>query len=217
MHKDNKKSGASRLVSFLSSVIILIIFFLVGYFLGQKSFFINSKDFIYLRDVSVYNKDSANRVDFSIFWDAWDLLNKKHVDRNDINAQKMVYGAINGMFAATGDPYTNFFDAEENKIFNEVIDGSFEGIGAEIGIRDGFLTIVSPLDDSPAEKSGLRPKDKIIAIDGEQIIESDIDELVKKIRGESGTEVKLTIFRDGSDDVKDFVVTRAKIQLDSVK
>lgn len=214
---DNKKSGATRLLSFFSSGIILITIFLIGYFLGQKSFFSDTKDFISLEESSVYNKNASNRVDFEIFWDAWDLLKKKHVDRDSIDSQSLVYGAINGMFASTGDPYTVFFDPEENKIFKEVIDGSFEGIGAEIGIRDGFLTIVSPLDGSPAEKAGLRPKDKIIAIDEEQIIELDIDELVKKIRGKSGTEVKLTILREGIDEVKDIIVIRSRIQIDSVK
>jgi len=217
MSMNNKKSVASRLMSFLFTSIILIIVFLSGYFLGHKPFLDATSGFVSLKDATIYNKGSNKGVDFKIFWESWDLLKSKYVERNTIDSKDLIYGAIKGMYASTGDPYTTFFDPEENKKFSEVMSGSFEGIGAEIGIKDNFLTIVSPLDGSPAKKAGLRPKDRIIAIDDEQITEPDIDELVKKIRGEQGTDVKLSILREGEDDIKDIVITRAKIQVNSVK
>ena len=219
MYINNKKSFASRAVSFLLALILLVIVFSSGYFFGQKALLGNNAQvFKSLNETLVYNKQNNDKsVNFGLFWQAWDLLKKEHVDRDKIDAQKLVYGAIKGMFASTGDLHTNFFDPEEKKMFDDEIDGSFEGIGAEIGIRDGFLTIVAPLDDSPAQKAGLRPKDKILAIDDEQIIKPNLDKLITKIRGKSGTKVKFTIFREGEEKPLDITVTRSRIQLTSVK
>ncbi len=219
MCTNNKKSFAGKILSFFAEIIVLVIIFTAGYFFGQKALLgNNTKAFKSLNETLIYNKeDSYKGVDFALFWQAWDLLKKEHVDRDEINSQKLVYGAIKGMFAATGDMHTNFFDPEEKKMFDEEIDGSFEGIGAEIGIRDGFLTIVAPLDDSPAQKAGLKPKDKILAIDGEQITKPDLDKLITKIRGKSGTEVKFNILREGEEKPLDITVIRDRIQLKSVK
>lgn len=106
-------------------------------------------------------------IDLSLFWKVWDILKDKYVDRSKLDAKELFYGAIDGMLAATGDPYTTFFDPKEQKDFNESISGKFEGIGAEMGIRDDILTIIAPLEGTPAERAGLRPNDKVLKIDGE--------------------------------------------------
>ncbi len=219
MSKDNKKNFASKLVAFFIESIVLVLIFTLGYFFGQKALLGDSAHaFKSLNEALVYNKENSYEgVDFRIFWQAWDLLKKEHVDRNDIDSQELVYGAIKGMFAATGDMHTNFFDPKEKKMFDEEIDGSFEGIGAEIGIRDGFLTIVAPLDDSPAQKAGLKPKDKILAIDDEQITKPELDKLITKIRGKSGTKVRFKVLREGEEKPLDITVIRDRIQLKSVK
>ncbi len=156
-------------------------------------------------------------VDFSLFWKVWNLVQEKHIDRANLKADKMLYGAINGMLAATGDPYTNFFDPEENKRFTEVIAGSFQGIGAEMGIKDDVLTIVAPLDDSPAKNAGLQAGDKVLKINGEDASTLTLDEAVAKIRGPKGTSVTLTILRNGESENKDVMVKRDVIQIKSVK
>lgn len=164
------------------------------------------------------NKDNnrGNDIDFSLFWSVWDLLKEKYVDTDKLDAKKLFYGAINGMMQATGDPYTTFLAPDENKKFGEDISGNFEGIGAELGIKGGILTVVAPLDGAPAEKAGLRAGDKIIKIDGKVAGDMSIDEAVDHIRGKKGTSVTLTIFREGSNDTQDFSIQRGLINVKSV-
>lgn len=152
-----------------------------------------------------------------IFWKAWDIVHERFVDGDSLDSTALMYGAINGMLSATDDPYTVFFNPEENKAFEEDIAGSFEGIGAEIGMKNHILTIVAPLDGSPAERAGLRAGDAIIKIDGELTAEMTIDQAVKKMRGAKGTNVTLTLFHEGDDDTHDAVVTRDTISVKSVK
>ncbi len=156
-------------------------------------------------------------IDFSLFWEAYHKLQEKFVDKGKIDIQKIIYGAISGMAKSLGDPYTVFYTPEEAKKFKEDIRGSFEGIGAEIGMRKGQLVIVAPLENSPAQKAGLRPGDKIIKINGILTVDLTLDEAVNLIRGPKGTEVTLTIFREGWDQPKEFKITRALIKVPSVK
>jgi len=164
------------------------------------------------------NTDPGNRdVDFALFWNVWDILREKYVDRTDLDASTLLYGAIDGMLAASGDPYTTFFDPEEQQAFEEDISGKFEGIGAEMGIRDNILTIIAPLEGAPAEQAGLRPNDRVLGIDGEPSTNFSLDESVDRIRGPKDTEVTLTIFREGEDESRDVVVKRGLITVESVK
>jgi carboxyl-terminal processing protease len=160
---------------------------------------------------------SASRPDMGVFWKTWDLLHERFVDREKLDVTTLLYGAIKGMLAATDDPYTTFFSPEENKSFQEDISGSFEGIGAEIGMKSKVLTVVAPLDDSPAQKAGIRSGDKILKINDESTAEMNIDEAVKKMRGKKGTDVKLTIFREGEKETRDITVRRDTINVKSVK
>lgn len=160
---------------------------------------------------------TSDRPDMGVFWKTWDLLHERFVDREKLDTTTLLYGAIKGMLAATDDPYTTFFDPEENKSFQEDIAGSFEGIGAEIGMKNKVLTIVAPLDDSPAQKAGIRSGDMIVKINDENTAEMTVDEAVKKMRGPKGTDVKLTIFRDGEKETRDITVHRGVITVKSVK
>ena len=160
---------------------------------------------------------SDENVDFSLFWKVWDTLKEKHISRDSLDAQKMVYGAITGMLKATGDPYTSFFNPEEKKAFAEDLGGSFEGIGAELGIKDSLLTIIAPLDSSPAQKAGLRAGDKILKIGDKIVSDMTIDESVTLIRGKKGTEVKLTILPNGEKNTKEISIIRDTIEVKSVK
>lgn len=158
------------------------------------------------------NKD----VDFSLFWKVWELLKEKHIDKASLNAQKLVYGAISGMLEATGDPYTSFFNPEENASFTENIEGSFDGIGAELGIKDELLTVIAPLEGSPSEKAGMRAGDKIIKVGDKIVADMSIDDAVKEIRGKKGTEVRLTILREGEDETKEITIIRDTIEIKTV-
>lgn len=192
--------------------------FIFGYEKGKLDYSGVEKN-ISIEEAVVRNKEvlKEKNVDFSLFWKVWELLKKNHIERDKIDAQKLIYGAISGMLKATGDPYTDFFNPEESKDFAEDIEGVFDGIGAELGIKDDILTIIAPLDDSPAQKAGLRPGDKILRIDGKSSLDITIDQAVDLIRGEKGTEVKLTILHDGAEETEEISVIRGKIEIKSVK
>lgn len=149
-------------------------------------------------------------VDFAQFWEAWSLLEEKYVDREKIDRKKLIYGSIAGLVRAVGDPYTVYFPPQEAKQFAEDVRGKFGGIGAEIGIRKDILTIISPLKGSPAERAGLKAGDKILKINATSTAELSLEGGVALIRGEIGTKVLLTIFREG-EEIKEVEVTRAEI------
>ena len=170
------------------------------------------------KDATILNKNENKSVDFDLFWKSWNLLQDKYVDKGKLDANEMMYGAIKGMLASTGDPYTTFFDPKENKDFQEEITGSFQGIGAEIGVKDKVLTVVAPLDDSPAQKAGLLAGDKILKIDGVTTMDMDVEKAVSLIRGAKDSEVKLTIFRvDAKEQTQEVTVKRDVINVKSVK
>lgn len=152
-------------------------------------------------------------VDFGPFWDAWSLLQDRYVDIEKVDRQAMVYGAISGLLKSTGDPYTVFFPPEEHKEFQSDIKGSFEGVGMEIGLRKGIITVVAPLKGTPAERAGILAGDKIIKIEATSTADFTVEEAVRLIRGPRGTKIKLTIFRNGEDDTRVIEVVRDTITI----
>ena len=135
---------------------------------------------------------------------------------SDVTDQQRVWGAVSGLASSLGDPYTVFFPPKENKSFKEEILGSFEGIGAEIGIKDETLTIIAPLKDTPAWKAGVKSGDKIIRIDDAITNDMTIDEAIDLIHGPSGTNVTLTILRLGENTTREIVIKRDKIQIPTI-
>ena len=156
-------------------------------------------------------------IDFSLFWEAYHTLQEKFVDKEKFDIQKMIYGAISGMVKSLEDPYTIFLPPEETKRFIEDVKGTFEGVGMEIGIRKSQLQVIAPLEDTPAQKAGLRAGDKILKIDDNSTVDMTIEEAVNLIRGPKGTEVTLTIFREGWEEAREFKITRALIEIPSLK
>jgi len=167
--------------------------------------------------IIINKKGQDSTVDFSLFWKVWEILKDRYVDKSQLDARELFYGAIDGMLAATGDPYTTFFSPKENQEFNEDISGTFEGIGAEMGIKDDIITVIAPLEGMPAEKAGILAGDKIVKIDDVVSSSYSLDEAVKHIRGTKGTTVKLTIFREGEEETQDISVTRGIILVKSVR
>lgn len=160
---------------------------------------------------------APEKVDFSLLWEAWDKLQEKFVSPEKLDTQKMIYGAISGMVKSLDDPHTVFFSPEDTKKFMEDVSGRFEGIGAEIGERMGQIQIIAPLEGTPAQKAGLRPGDKIIKINETLTTGLSVDEAVDLIRGPKGTEVTLSIFREGWNSPKEIKIKRAVIQVPSLK
>ncbi len=189
---------------FYSLVLVALFFvvFSVGFFVGKNTV--------------VCKACKPETIDFSLFWDAYNKLHQNFIDNNKIDDQKIIYGAISGMTKSLGDPYTDFFDPKQAKMFQQDLKGSFDGIGIEVGIKKGQLTVVAPLKDTPGEAAGLKAGDQIIKINGKNTSDMSIDEAVSMIRGKKGTEVTLTIFRDGWSQTKDFTIIRDTIKVDSI-
>lgn len=189
--------------------VFIMLAFVSGWYFGHFDEEIKSKGF----SPQILNKEGGNDVDFSIFWKTWDIVNGKYDGK--VDPSKLLYGAIKGMVNSLDDPYTVFMDPEETKQFEQELSGSISGIGAEVGIKNNLLSVITPLKGSPAEKAGLRAGDVISKIDDEETIDMNLNEAVMKIRGKEGTKVKLTIIRDGKEEV--FEIERAKITIESVK
>lgn len=145
------------------------------------------------------------------------LLKNKYLRANQITDQKLMYGAISGMVASAGDPYTSFFDPSQNKDIQSQLSGSYEGIGAELGYnKDKQLVIIAPLKDSPAAAAGIKAGDVIAKIDGNNSVNSSLDDAVSKIRGKAGTTVKLTLVRSDTPNPIDVTITRKQITVNSI-
>ncbi len=154
-------------------------------------------------------------TDFSPFWSAWNVLNAKFVSATTtkVSDQDKVWGAISGLASSLKDPYTVFMPPEEAKMFESEINGNFEGVGMEIGIKDDILTVVAPLKGTPAERAGIRPGDKILKINGEASANMSVEQAVSLIRGKKGTEVNLNLFREGKKEPFDIKVVRDTIDI----
>ena len=202
-----------RIVKFVCVVFVIFIAYSFGFYAGESSVPSLNK----VQSVTHKEQPAGVQADFDIFWDAWKTATDKYVDRTTIDPQKMVYGAVEGMVASLGDPYSSFFTPDQSRMLGDDINGSFSGIGAEIGFKNSILTIIAPLKDSPAEKAGLRAGDKIGTIDGTFTGELSLEEAVLKIRGERGTKVLLNIMRDGFDEPRDFSIVRDIIKMPLVE
>jgi carboxyl-terminal processing protease len=165
------------------------------------------------------NKDlgKPEELDFSLFWQVWTKLNEKYVDPKKLDSQALLYGAIEGMVNSVGDPYTVFLEPVISTKFQEEISGAFGGIGIEIGKRDGILTVISPLKDTPAYEAGLKAGNRIIKIDGQTTESLSIEEAVNLIRGKKGTAVVLTVAANDGSNIKDVELIRAAIKIPTVK
>ncbi len=156
-------------------------------------------------------------ADFAPFWKAWNVLKDKSIYSEKLTDQDRVWAAIKGLASAAGDPYTTFFNPGDNKLFKDEIKGSFSGIGAEIGMKDGILTIIAPLKDTPAWNSGIKAGDKILKIDSTETNDLSIDAAIGLMRGEKGTPVVLTVLRTGENQTREISITRDTIQVPTIE
>ncbi len=183
----------------------------LGFQLGR-----NYPQNIIVKGVSNIEALATTTADFSTFWEGWQLMKGEYLRGSDTKDQNLVYGALEGMVRSAGDPYTVFFPPVESKKFEQDVAGNFGGIGAEIGIKDDQLIVIAPLKGSPAELAGLRAQDKILKIGDKTTERIRVDDAVTLIRGEIGTKVILTIFRNGLDKVKEITITRQTIQIPTI-
>lgn len=204
----------SRIRSFVLAVAFFLLAGGIGYRLGQQGATVSvTPD---RRLVINQTQPVSVTTDFSLFWDVWQRVFQYYIDAKDIEPQKLVEGAIRGMVNAVGDPYTTFLPVKENNEFKQDLGGQFEGIGAQLGLKDNHIIVIAPLKGTPAEKAGIKPGDWIIKVNDEDTVGWTIPQAVTKIRGPRGTKVSLQILHTSSDKPADITITRDTILVPSV-
>lgn len=220
-----------RNIRFILFIILPILGFLLGWSLSEKNsqkpmpISINmeneenkkTSDLVEKKKVNFFKKTDPKDVDLDLFWEIWNTMEANFLYNENLDAPTQIYGATKGLVKSLGDPHTIFMTPDENAQFEESMNGEFEGIGAEIAIKESQLTIMSPIKGSPAEKSGLQPGDIIYKINDEISHDLSIEEAVLKIRGPKGEKVTLTIIREDVKKPLEIVIIRDSIILHSVE
>ncbi len=196
----------------MAGVMIFIIGFMVGDSQGDSYSFVEGGAVTGVGETPSY---LDREIDFDLFWDTWELISERYVDQ-PVSQTQLLYGAIDGLVNSLEDPHSLFLTPEVNEDFLQELSGSFFGVGAEIAIKNKQLQIVAPLPDTPAERAGLRPGDLIFKIDEMETAGISIDYAVSKIRGQKGTSVVLTIYREGEDQAREITIVRDEIKITSV-
>lgn len=203
----------SEYTKFIGGIVILcMLSFGIGFYFGGG----NVASITKIGTVS--NKENISiTADFEPFWKVWNTINEKYPDAGKIDEQKRIYGAIAGLVGSLDDPYSTFFDPTETKSFEEEIDGSFTGVGMEVGMKDKIPTVIAPLKDTPAYHAGMKSGDRILKVDDKNLSNLKIEEIIKLIRGEKGTTVALTIYREGEKEPREIKIVRDTIDIPTIK
>ncbi len=214
MEIKNQKEHSKKIIPF----IIVLILIGISFNLGTKSGLNKNPK---LEIINGENEE-VGVIDLDPFWKTWKILDKRFVKEQvegdeDLTTQDKIWGSIQGLTNSFEDPYTVFLPPAESEMFKSDIDGNFEGVGMEIGIKDNNLIVVAPLKDTPAERSGIQPKDRILEIDGKSTKNMDTSNAVKLIRGEKGTIVVLLIERNGEEENIEISITRDVIDIPTIE
>ncbi len=161
------------------------------------------------------SSDAEEEVDIGLLWSVWNLLSEHYIDPSALEIRTMVFGAVRGMVASVGDPYTLFLTPDDSKKFQDAMSGTLEGIGAQLEMQGEKIVVVTPLKGSPAERAGLQPKDIIIAVDGQDITGQPLDAVVAKVRGPRGSTVSLTVLR--ATKKEELTIARESIHVPSIE
>lgn len=190
---------------------------LIGYSIGVTKIHFDWKN--YKPHLEIVNKEpppSLMRVDFAPFWTVLSKIENNYYDKKAIDSQKMLNGAIIGMVESLDDPYTVYLPPKENEDFKQGLAGQFEGIGAELSMKDKQIIVVAPLDGSPAQKAGVKAGDAILKVNDQAIAGWTLAQTVDKIRGPKGTEVTIAVVHKSETKPVDVKIVRDTIQVKSL-
>jgi carboxyl-terminal processing protease len=207
----------------LKLAILMIVFLGFGIYLGQNFEFSLTRLPTLNKDraqaFSVQNKEVPENVniDFELFWNVWDRISQDYIEKEKVDPEQLYYGAIKGMVAAVGDPYTSFLDPTQNESFTQELSGTFDGVGIQLGVKEKNLVVIAPIDGTPAAEADVRPGDIIFKIDDKDATTMTLPEAVNLIRGQAGTEVKITFVREGETEPLEKTLKRATIKVKSVE
>jgi len=203
------KIELKRKVNFLAISVVIVALCAGSFFLGS---IYNKAKYSLASAVSAQNS-LLNQPSLDTFWEAWSLLKENHMRDSEISTQEKIWGSIKGLAGSYNDPYTEYFTPTEAKEFDESLSGSFGGVGIDVGMKEGILTVIAPLKDTPAYKAGIKKGDKIIAIDGTSTSDMALDEAINLIRGKIGTPVTLKILRADVKEPIEVNLIREEIQI----
>ncbi|MFA4930490.1 MAG: S41 family peptidase [Patescibacteria group bacterium] len=213
MTEPAKHSYSFKIALVFGGIFVLVITFTAGLVYGLlESHQASSNTNLIQQAISQLDQGQSET---ELFAKVWNTIKKDYVYQ-PIDQQTAFYGALKGLVSSLGDPYSTFFDPAETKKFNSELSGSFEGIGAEIGIKNEQLTIIAPLPASPADKAGLKPGDKIIAIDKQDTTGMSLDNGISLMRGPKNTTVVLSVIHAGEQTIEDISIKRDVINVKSV-
>ena len=205
----SKLKSKKYFILFLLAILILTLNFILAFNLGKG---------LANENVTIFEKNSEFKEKYAdLFNKVWTKIKQNFVDQSKVNPDKAAFEAIRGLVKSLDDPYSDLYTERQAKILEEDLRGSFCGVGMEIGIKNGVLTVISPLEDTPAFKAGIKAGDFILKINGEDTSKMNLEEAVSKIRGECGKEVVLTIIREGWETEREFKIKRAEIKIPVVK
>ncbi|OGZ02526.1 MAG: hypothetical protein A2430_02855 [Candidatus Liptonbacteria bacterium RIFOXYC1_FULL_36_8] len=211
--KENAKKIFKIAGEAIGVAVLLFIVFYLGFSIGEA----NPKTISVVGVPEAAEQGKSKDINFSTFWETWDLIKGKHLKGGEVDNQKLYNGAISGLVNSLGDPYSVFLPPEDSQKFKEDVDGNFGGVGMEIETKDGKLLVVAPLKGTPAERAGVEAGDYILKINGEDASGLDTQTAVKKIRGEIGTKVTINFFRDSWKEPRDVSITRENIQVPTLE
>lgn len=207
-----------QFVKFASFLIILFLAAYSGYVYGSNKVELSWKNFRPIAKVESRQAPAIKDLDLDLLYQTIESLNADYYDKTKLDSTKLLYGAISGMLGSLDDPYTSFFPPAKNEAFKEQLAGEFSGIGAELTLNtDKLISVIAPLDDSPAQKAGIKPGDIIIKVDGQETIGWSLADAVSRIRGKKGTDVKLQIVHENETTPIDLKITRDTIVVKSVR
>src|SRR3989344_3080138 len=198
-------------------IILILIAFFGGYYFGVNKTSLDWKN--YKPVLSISSKEPPpplSNLDFSNFWAVWQSLENNYYDKSKLDPAKMLNGAISGLVESIGDPYTIYLPPVSNNDFKQGLAGQFQGIGAELGLKDKKIIIISPLSDSPAQKAGIKAGDGILKVDGVSTQGWTLSQAVSKIRGPKGSTVTLSVLHKDSKKPEDIKITRDVIVVKSI-
>lgn len=215
MQEENSNNRKRGVVKYLVLIVIILVTYVGVFYLGNilatKGIVIGSIPSKAVSDL----EDIKDTEKYSNLFNLRSMLFSMY--NGEIDDEKLLEGAMKGMADAIGDPYTVYMDRDEFKSFMESSQGSFYGIGAQLGVRDNNVKIISPIKGSPAEKAGLKDGDIILKVDDYEVKDLNVEAVVSRVRGEKGESVTLKVKREGIEEHFDINIVRDEIKTESVK
>lgn len=215
-----KSKSSKRWLGYTLAFIFAVGAFVSGLQIGKSDFTSNQTANLFSSLFSSEIVEAESEPNLDEFWKVWDLLEDKYAvgsSTKQISSEDKIRGAIDGLVGSYEDPYTIYLPPADADAFNDNISGNFSGVGMEVGLRDGVVTVIAPLPDTPAQKAGILAGDLVVKIDDVSTEGMNIDEAVQIIRGKKGTVVTLQIYREGENEFRDIPITRDTINIPTVK